>query len=349
MEPDYHSLLTNYDGRPVFIAEIGINHGGRRANTLELVDLALESGADIIKMQLHTLEDEMSPAAQEIFPPNADVSIWSVVEDAMLPLEVLTEVKTRVEQRHKKFLVTPFSRSAVTSLAQIGVSAVKVGSGEVSNWPLLEHICGMQVPVILSTGMHSLDDVKAAVDIFRVSGVPVAVLHCVSLYPTPLDKVRLDGISQLRTMFPDLTVGLSLHTPSTAAVVGAVALGARIIEVHFTDSHERLGPDVSSSFDPSEFASMRQEALEVFAALGERASPFPEEFEVRAFALASICATRDIVRGEVFSEENIFPMRPEGGDFRPQDLMQLIGRRCTENLSRGDQVPRGAVDLDDGR
>ncbi|HRH59542.1 MAG TPA: N-acetylneuraminate synthase family protein, partial [Chitinophagaceae bacterium] len=218
-----------YDYEPLVIAEIGINHEGSLQTAKEMADAAALAGAEIVKHQTHIVEDEMSAAAKHVIPGNADVSIYEIMRRCALNEDDERELKNYVEAKGMIFISTPFSRAAANRLHSFNVPAYKIGSGECNNYPLIEHIAQFGKPVILSTGMNTLESVEKSVQILRKHHVPYALLHTTNLYPTPNHLVRLHAMVQLQQYFPDAVVGLSDHTLSNHACFGAVALGASIL------------------------------------------------------------------------------------------------------------------------
>lgn len=229
---------------PLVIAEIGINHNGSLDLARVLVDAARSAGAEVVKHQTHVVSDEMSGAARRVIPGNADESIYDIMARCALSEEDEMALKAYVESQGMIFISTPFSRAAADRLERMGVGAYKIGSGECNNYPLLEHIAAFGKPIILSTGMNGIDSIAKSVAIFEQAGVPYALMHTTNLYPTPPNLVRLGAMVQMAEAFPGSVVGLSDHTTDNLACFGAVALGASILERHFTDSMSREGPDI---------------------------------------------------------------------------------------------------------
>ena len=176
---------VGYDYDPLVIAEIGINHEGSLSTALEMVDAAHQCGAEVIKHQTHIVSDEMSPAARDVIPGNSDVSIYEIMRRCSLDEADERKLMEYVHSKGMIFISTPFSRAAADRLNRFGVPAYKIGSGECNNYPLLEHIAKFGKPIILSTGMNSIESVRKAVEIFRNYKVPYALLHCTNIYPTP--------------------------------------------------------------------------------------------------------------------------------------------------------------------
>ena len=342
------------DHPPLVIAEIGINHEGSLETAIQMADAAIGAGAEVIKHQTHVVEDEMADAAKSVIPGNADVSIYEIMARCALDEADETELMLHVEARGATFISTPFSRAAVDRLVRMNVPAFKIGSGECNNYPLIRYLAGFGKPVILSTGMNSIDSVRRSVEILRRARVQYALLHCTNVYPTPPELVRLDCITELKEAFPDAVVGLSDHTVGNFACLGAVALGASILERHFTDSMDRPGPDIVCSMDPSAMRELILGSRTIHAARGGGKGPVAAEAPTIAFAFASVVANETIRAGEALTPENLWLRRPGTGDFGPDDYDRLLGRVAArdvpagEILSRDDLVEapvgRGSVD-----
>lgn len=332
------------DGHPpIVIAEIGINHEGSIELAIVMADAAIDAGAEIIKHQTHIIEDEMSNEAKSIIPGNADVSIYEIMDRCALTEHEERRLMEHVQQRGAIFISTPFSRAAVDRLVDFDIPAFKIGSGECNNYPLVKYIASFGKPVIISTGMNSVDTVLPSVEILRKAGVPYALLHCTNIYPTPPELVRLGAMSKLKEAFPDAVVGLSDHTISNYPCLGAVALGASILERHFTDSMSRIGPDIVCSMDPSALSELIRGSGIIFAARGGEKTPVEEESSTIAFAFASVVAIKDMEPGEIISEQNIWLRRPGGGDFSVQDYDALMGKVVLKSVRSGFQLKKSDI------
>ena len=325
---------------PVVVAEIGINHEGSLELALAMADAAIDAGAEIIKHQTHIIEDEMSNEAKLVIPGNADVSIYEIMDRCALSEQDERRLMDHVQQRGAIFISTPFSRAAVDRLVKFDIPAFKIGSGECNNYPLVKYIARFGKPVIISTGMNSIETVRPSVEILRKANVPYALLHCTNVYPTPPELVRLGAMSSLKEAFPDAVVGLSDHTTSSYACLGAVALGASILERHFTDRMDRPGPDIICSMDSSALSALIEGSKTIFAARGGEKEPVEAEAPTIAFAFASVVAIQDIGPGQLLSEENIWLKRPGGGDFTASDYESLLGMKALVNIHRGLQIKR---------
>lgn len=318
------------DYPPLVIAEIGINHEGSMDKALRMIEQAAAVGCECVKFQSHILEDEMIP--NPIIPDNASECIWDIMERCSLSSEDEALLKSRTEKLGMIFLSTPFSRAAADRLNEMDVEAFKIGSGECNNIPLLQHIAAFKKPVILSTGMNDLDSVARSAAVFSNAGVPVALLHCTSMYPTPYSKVRLGALSEMRRAFPQLVIGLSDHTTDNYACFGAVALGAGILERHFTADKNWPGPDIPISMNAEELKDLVQGSRAIFEASGGHKDALNEEEPTIRFAFASVVAIANIQKGELISRDNIWVKRPGTGEIRAEMYDSLLGRRVIRDI-----------------
>lgn len=337
------STTFNINGRnigpehpPLVIAEIGINHEGSLAKAIQMIDDAYAAGCECVKFQSHVIEDEMIP--NDVIPGNARESIWNIMSRCALSEAEELETKRHAESKGLLYLSTPFSRAAADRLQRLHVPAFKIGSGECNNYPLIRHIAGFGKPVILSTGMNDLASIEPAVDILRAAAVPFALLHCTSMYPTPYAKVRLGGISDLQSAFPDAVVGLSDHSLGSYTCFAAIALGARILEKHFTSRKDWPGPDIPISLDPTELQHLVEGSRAIFQALGGDKSILPEEQPTIDFAYACVVSIREISEGEELTPSNIWVKRPGTGQIKAKHFEELIGRRSRSSIASNTQL-----------
>ncbi len=331
------------DFPPLVIAEIGINHEGSLKTALEMVDAAKRAGVEVVKHQTHIVEDEMSAVAKKVIPGNADVSIYEIMERCALNEDEEIQLKNYVESKGMIFISTPFSRAAANRLERMNVEGYKIGSGECNNYPLLEHIASFGKPVILSTGMNTIESVRKAVAIFDKYQVPVALLHTTNLYPTPIHLVRFGAMTQLHEAFPDKVFGLSDHTLNNNACLGAVALGASILERHFTDHMQRTGPDIVCSMDEQTTKELIVSSNEMWQMRGGTKEPAKEEQVTIDFAFATVCSIAPIREGEVFTKENIWVKRPGTGKIVAEHFDSILGKKATRNISDDEQLIWGDI------
>lgn len=326
------------DYPPLVIAEIGINHEGSLTVAKEMVDAAHRAGAEVVKHQTHIVEDEMSKAAKSVIPGNADVSIYEIMERCALDENDELELKNYVESKGMIFISTPFSRAAAERLKKFDVPAYKIGSGECNNYPLLEHIAKFGKPVIMSTGMNTLESVSKAIEVFKKHNTPLAILHTTNLYPTPTHLVRYGAMMELHNAFPDYVFGLSDHTLNNNACLGAVALGASILERHFTDHMQRTGPDIICSMDEKECANLITGSKEIWSMRGGTKVPAKEEKVTIDFAFATVCSIKNIRKGERLSEENIWVKRPGTGKILAENYNDILGKIATRDINDGEHL-----------
>ncbi len=323
---------------PLVIAEIGINHGGDLDTAREMVTLAAKAGAECIKHQTHFVDDEMTEEAKSIFPPNAPHSIWDVMEQCALTADDEIALKRHAEDLGLIYLSTPFSRKAADFLNSIGVPAFKIGSGEADNLPLIRHIASFGKPVIMSTGMQSIETIRTSVDIIRRAGIEFALLECTNLYPSPPEIVSLQGVKELQKAFPDAIVGFSDHSIGSEMALASVALGACIIERHFTDTRYRKGPDISCSMDPEELCWLVGRSREIHTALHNPKQRTAPEEDVYRFARGSVVADRTIRAGSIISEADIWVRRPGNGEIAAYDFDKVVGRTIRQTVTRNTQI-----------
>lgn len=311
---------------PLIIAEIGINHEGSLTVAKDMVDAAYMAGAEVIKHQTHVIEDEMSNQAKKVIPGNTDVSIYDVMSRCALNENDEFKLKKYVESKGMIFLSTPFSRAAANRLEEMDVQAYKIGSGECNNYPLIEHVASFGKPMIVSTGMNNIDSISKTVSILEKYKVQYALLHCTNVYPTPPELVRLGGMQELKEKFPNAVIGLSDHTLNNNACLAATALGASILERHFTDKKSREGPDIICSMDPEELKQLIIGSTEIYKMRGGRKEAAKEEQPTIDFAFATVVTTQPLSKGDILTKENIWVKRPGIGQIKAEHYETLLGR-----------------------
>lgn len=326
------------DYNPLVIAEIGINHNGSIEVAKKMVDAAARAGVEMVKHQTHIVADEMSAAAKKVVPSHTKESIYEIMEACSLNEEDEIELKRYIEEKGMIFISTPFSRAAAERLERMNVPGYKIGSGECNNYPLLKHIASFGKPIILSTGMNTIESISKAVAIFKESKVPYALLHTTNVYPTPARIVRLGALSEIQEEFKDTIIGLSDHTVSNHACFGAVALGASILERHFTDNMERIGPDIVCSMDEKACSELIKGANLIKEMRGGRKGPVEEEKATIDFAYATVVAIKEIKTGETLTKENIWVKRPGTGEILAEDFEKLLGKTALNNIANASFV-----------
>lgn len=326
---------------PLVIAEIGINHEGDFDKAVTMVDDAVAAGCECIKFQCHIIEDEMIP--NEVIPGNADESIWDIMARCALSEEEEIQLMKYCQGKGVIYLSTPFSRAAADRLEQMGVPAYKIGSGECNNYPLIEHIAGFGKPIILSTGMNSLENIEKSVNILRKNNIDFALLHCTSMYPTPYEKIRLGALDELQAKFPDAVVGLSDHSLSNYPCLGAVPCGAAILERHFVSDKSWPGPDVEISMDPQELKELIVGSKIIHSCLGGSKTILAEEQPTIDFAYATVVTIKPVKAGDIFSKDNIWVKRPGTGEILAVEYNDILGKTASQDIEADCHVQRAHI------
>ena len=338
------------DASPYCIAEVGLNHNGDLQLAKQMIDVAKEVGADAVKFQTFKAE-EFCGDPEQLFTYQSQ---GQTVTESMLdmfkryefPEHYWQEIKSYCGEACIEFFSTPQNRSDLDLLMTVGVPAVKVGSDDFTNLPLLRSYAETKLPLILSCGMSDLAEVYQALEaVGWFNGYPVSLLLCTSQYPTPSQDVNIFKIKTLQSAFPGLIVGFSDHTTGAQAAALAVACGAKIFEKHFTLSHDMPGPDHWFSEDPKGLAEWIQGIKTAHVLMG---SPFirPTESErdMRLIARRSVVALIDIKKGQKLDKNNTGLRRP-GSGLPPEMLNQVLGMRSTRNISKGDLLRIGDMQL----
>ncbi|HEV2193250.1 MAG TPA: N-acetylneuraminate synthase family protein [Nitrosopumilaceae archaeon] len=322
---------------PVFvIAEAGINHNGSFKIAKKMVDVAKKAGVQCVKFQTHMTEKEM--IRSNITPGNiSKKTLWSIIKNC--ELTEAEEEKIQQYCRNKKilFLSTPFSKDAVDRLEKINIPAYKIGSGELTNIPFLHYIAKTNKPVILSTGMSTISEIREAVSVFNKYHTPLALLQTTSTYPTDYKDVKLGVIEKLYKIFK-LPVGVSDHSIGIYTALGAVAKGASIVEKHFTLDKNMPGPDQKLSLEPNELAELVKGCKAVKLALGNTKKILDKEKPILKFARESVVSTKEIQKNEKFTDKNISTKRPGTGPIPARDYFRLIGRRAKRKIQYDTQL-----------
>jgi N-acetylneuraminate synthase len=332
----------NYD--PLIIAELGINHGGNLKVACQMVDAAANAGVEIIKHQTHIVSDEMSREAKKVIPGNADISIYDIIQSSALNEEDERSLQEYVHKKGIIFISTPFSREAAIRLESMNVPAYKIGSGECNNYPLIEHIANYGKPIILSTGMNTIDSIRKSVEIFRKSKISFALLHCTNVYPTPPEIIRLNAINELREAFPDAVLGLSDHSVTNYPCIASVALGASILERHFTDRMDRIGLDIICSMDPISCQELIIGSKIVMKARDGKKGPVDEEKPTINFAFASVVSIKNIKKGEILTPENIWVKRPGTGEIKAERFNYILGKKALCDIEKDKQISPNQIE-----
>ena len=326
------------DYAPLVIAEIGINHGGSLQVAKEMVDAASRAGIEIVKHQTHIVECEMSDEAKKVIPGNSDQSIYHIMERCSLSEADEIALQKYVESKGMIFISTPFSFAAVDRLEKMGVPAFKIGSGEMNNYKLVEYIASKKKPIILSTGMNDISSVKKAVAAIRKHHDMYAILHTTNLYPTPPHLVRLNALEDIKKEFPGDIIGLSDHTITNSACIAAMAMGASILERHFTDTMDRVGEDIVCSMDETRARELVQASKDVFAMRGGHKNEIPEEQVTRDFAYNTIVLAKDVKAGDRLTADMLTTKRPGNIGIRAEEFDNIVGRTVNKDLKNNTHI-----------
>ena len=336
------------EGHPCFvIAEAGVNHNGRLDLARKLIDTAKRAGADAVKFQVFSAEEIATRTAEKAEYQRrgtGEGTQYEMLKRLELSEEDFEKLARHAERRGIIFLASAFGEKGVGLLERLGVPAFKIPSGEITNFPLLKHIAGKKKPIILSTGMSTLQEVEEALRVIRKEGAKeVVLLHCVSNYPAKIEEVNLRAMETLRRVF-GLPVGLSDHTVGITIPVAAVALGAAVIEKHFTLSRELPGPDHKASLEPDELLEMVLRIREVEKALGDGVKrPTKSEEIVRRFARRSIVAKADIPKGTVITSSMLDIKRP-GIGIEPKYYNVIVGQKVKRDIKKDELLTWEAVE-----
>lgn len=326
-------------GEPVFIiAEAGVNHNGDISIAKRLIDIAKESGADAVKFQTFIAEDITSisspKADYQKQTTDRDESQLEMLKKFELSFAEFREIKRYCDAVGIIFLSTPFDQKSVDFLDELGIPAFKIPSGEITNFPLLKQIRQKKKPIILSTGMSTLEEIGNAVDLLKINGAnDIVLLHCTTAYPAHPDSVNLRAMKTMHQKF-NLPVGYSDHTNGITISIAAVALGATIIEKHFTLDKNLPGPDHKASLEPNELMMMVQAIRDVEMAFGNGIkNPAPCEIENEKSIRRSIVANKDIPKNAIIDQDSIIAKRP-GTGISPINFSLIIGSRTKKEIKK---------------
>ena len=327
--------------RALIIAEAGVNHNGSIEIAKKLVDTAKECGADIVKFQTAKLDSLASKHAQmaEYQKKNTgtEESQKDMLKKLLLDYESFIEIAEYCKEKKIEFLSTPFDIESIYFLAPM-VKFWKVPSGEVTNYPYLIEIAKTGKPVVLSTGMSTIDEVEAAYELLRKNGSgEITLLHCTTEYPAPIEDVNLRAMNTLKEKF-ECNVGYSDHTSGIDIPIVAVAMGATIIEKHFTLDRNMEGPDHKASLEPNDLSKMVKAIRRIEIAMGDgKKEPSEAEKGNKAVARKSIVAKKDIRKGEIFSNENITTKRP-GSGINPMRWEEILGTTAKRDFMEDELI-----------
>lgn len=318
------------------IAEAGDNHNGDYNLALQLVDKAVEAGADCVKFQTFITENVISKFAEKADYQKENTgeseSQYEMVKKLELSFEQFRSIKGYCEKKGILFLSTPFDLDSIDFLQEIDIPFWKIPSGEITNLPYLEKIAKTKKDIILSTGMSTMEEIGQALDILRKNGAGnITLLHCNTEYPTPFEDVNLQAMKTMKKAF-GVSVGYSDHTAGIEVPIAAVAMGATVIEKHFTLDKNMEGPDHKASLEPDELRQMVTSIRNIEKAMGSDVKqPSPSEKKNINIARKSIVAKRAIQKGEILTEENLYIKRP-GDGISPMRWYEIIGTKAVKDF-----------------
>lgn len=329
--------LVGDDHPPYVIAEAAVSHQGDFETAKRMVYIAHAMGCDAIKFQMHVLENEMLRDVPT--SDNFDEPLYETLDKTNLALDEHKALKALCESLGIDYMCTPFSAAAADILDEMGVLAFKTGSGELTNIPLITHIARKGRPMIVSTGMALVEEIQETVDAIKAVGTPFVLTHCVSAYPCPYNRVNLHNIPRYRDLF-QVPVGLSDHSIGIYTSLGSVALGACVVEKHYTLDKLQSGPDHAVSLEPYELGELVKGCRAVFEARGAVREIFPEEKPIIAWARESVVSVADIPAGATITRDMVWVKRPSPGPgaIPAKELEKVIGRRANKAISRDRQI-----------
>ena len=330
--------------KTLIIAEVGVNHNGDIDTAKKLIDVASESDADVVKFQTFNAEslvtNEAPKAKYQIDNTKNQNSQLEMLKELELSKETFKDLSEYCQSKDIEFLSTGFDIESTKFLIDIGIKRVKIPSGEINNLPLLKYISTLGLPIIISTGMSYLSEVKETFDYFLNQGVQkdqITLLHCTSEYPASIDSVNMKAMIRMRDEF-NVNVGYSDHTLNIETPIAAVAMGAVVIEKHFTLSRSMNGPDHAASLEPNELADMIVSIKNTEVLLGsDEKKPTAEEKENIKVARKSIVASKDILVGKVIEESDIDTKRP-GDGISPMKWESIVGSVAKRSYKKNDQI-----------
>lgn len=331
--------------RTFIIAEAGVNHNGDIGTAEHLIDAAVNAGADAVKFQTFRAGDICSKSAPraEYQDKNTgtDESQLLMLKKLELDHKAHTRLMAHAAKRNIRFMSSPFDLNSIDLLYALGLEVFKIPSGEITNLPYLEKIGSLQKNIILSTGMADMAEIQLAVNILEKQGCKrnqISLLHCCTEYPAMPEHVNLKAILTLKTAFPGMCIGYSDHTQGIDIALAAVAMGAGIIEKHFTLDKSMQGPDHRASLDPHELKGMVCAIRNIEKALGDgKKIPTPSEIKNRMVVRKSIVALKNIKKGEIFSQSNITIKRP-GTGISPLEWYRVLGKKAGRNFEPDDLI-----------
>ena len=336
--------LESNISKTLIIAEAGVNHNGDLEIAKELIHQAAIAGADLVKFQTFTVAKlltlEAPKAAYQQDPNALTTSNYEMLESLELSKNDHLELIQECNKHGIEFFSTAFDEASLSFLLELGMSKIKIPSGEITNKPLLEFIAQFDMPVIMSTGMADMNEIQRAIEVLsnnKLTRENITILHCTSQYPASFENINLRAITSMKKKF-NLNIGYSDHTLGAEASIAAVSLGASIIEKHITLDSNMPGPDHKASMEPKDFQDMVSAIRNIERGLGNGIkAPTSEELEMRTVARKSLVANKKIEKGEIFTQENLTVKRP-GNGISPMKLHEVVGTKAIKSFLQDDLI-----------
>jgi len=340
----YGDIISS--GRTYIIAEMSANHAGKKELAYEIIEKAAKAGADCVKIQTYTADTLTIDCDDEVYQIHGGLwdgySYYKLYQEAMTPWEWQADLKKKCEECGVDFLSTPFDNTAVDFLEGIGIEFYKIASFELVDIPFIEYIASRHKPIVMSTGMGSVEEITEALEAcYKYNNHDVTLLKCCSQYPTQFEDMNLATIPDMKERF-GVNVGLSDHSPGSLGPVIAVSLGATVIEKHICLNHEIETPDSGFSMTMEEFAKMVQNVRNTEKILGKATYELTEHEKSGLKGRRSLAAVKDIAEGEIFTKENVRSIRPAVG-IKPKYYSELLGKKAKRAYKFGEGIGDGEI------
>ena len=355
MDIKLDKFLINNDSKTFFIADIAANHDGDLGRALELINLAKDSGANAAKFQHFSAETIVSPKGFEklgskiAHQTNWDKSVYEVYQEASVPPDWTNVLFTECEKIGIEFMSTPYSFSAVDLLDPY-VNAFKIGSGDINWIEEIELIASKRKPIFLATGASELNEVREAVDVIQKHGVPLCLMQCNTNYSgqfSNFNYINLNVLKQYKKLFPNVILGLSDHTEGHTTVLGAIALGAKVVEKHFTDDKNRKGPDHKFSMSPKGWKEMVDRSLELQLSLGSGLKKIEmNEEESVLVQRRSLRAKGNLSKGKIITRDDLTILRPAPlNSISPNKINEVLGKKLNKDVGNDENLYWGDIEI----
>ena len=334
MKIKFGNILISNTSKPLIVAEIGINHFGSLKKAKKIVDSLKKIGVKAVKVQIHIPEEEMSSVCKTIKPGNSQKNIYDIIKNNSLKLNEEYDLKKYIENKDLLYIATPFSYKAAEWLDKNNTKIIKIGSGETNNIPFIKYVCSFKRPMIVSTGMNSLQTIKKTVEIINKYNIPHVLLHFVNLYPTNYKLIRFNRMLEMKKIFKKSIIGYSDHTIGNTIPVAALALGAKVVEKHYVINKKIKGPDTECSMDYNEAKNLLQSANHIYEAFSSNSKVLNQEEVTRRFAFHSVVSKQNITKGEKFTFKNLTTKRPGTGYWPAFKIYKLLGKKSKRSIKK---------------